>query len=732
MMHLLSPGSASDAEETRPFDTILIVDDEPRLRASFARLLAQPGRTLLEADSVAAGRRVLETHAVDLALLDIGLPDASGLELLRWISTTRPDTSVMMVSGNAQIDSAIRALRLGAIEFVRKETDIESLSTKVAAALERRRLQREHRRLGDRLAQSERLHRFLVDHSPDIVYALDPAGRIAFINARAESLLGFTRAELQGQPFSTIVDPQDRALAARILEAPAEAGGLANFELRFIGRAAAPDEGAPRSVFMMVSSISIQGEPTETHGGPVFLGSYGVARDITERKRLEEVMSFHALHDQLTGLPNRRLFKDHFELALAQGARRGERVAVMFIDLDRFKLVNDTYGHLEGDELLRHCAQRIRDCVRAGDTVSRQGGDEFTVLLPGLKERADAMLIADKIAGELRRPFQVGGRDFFATASIGIAIFPEDGDSAEQLLRNADTAMYEVKGQGKNAARLFSTDMRALRLPRLELERDLRRALPGHEFVLHFQPQFSLRLGRMIGAEALIRWQHPQHGLMQPGAFIELAEETGLMSPISDWVIEEACRQLATWHSGGHHDLRVAVNLSPHEFSKPDVVDRVSAAVARYGLPRDVLEIEITENVLLQDVPGVIDKLSELRRRGIRISIDDFGTRYSSLNYLRSFPINTIKIDQCFIRDIDSEDAVSPIITAIVGIAKGFNLDLVAEGVETDLQRRVLARLGCEEMQGYLFARPTAAPDEALVNEWQRVMGSRAEPSRPD
>jgi diguanylate cyclase (GGDEF)-like protein len=719
MNHLLSSVSPSAADDVRSLDTILIVDDEPRLRSSFSRLLAQPGRQILEAGSVAAGNRLLETESVDVALLDIGLPDASGLDLLRWISRHRPETSVIMVSGNAHIDSAIRALRYGAVEFVRKEVEIDFLSAKVADALSRRRMQREHRRMSDRLAQSERLHRFLVDNSPDVVYALDAEGRFAFINARAESLLGFTRDELHGEPFSAIVDPQDQHLAAQIMASPKDrANEISHVELRMACREA--DPGAPRRpVFMMVSAIGIHGETTDPADTPVFLGSYGVARDITERKRLEEVMSFHALHDQLTGLPNRRLFKDHLELALAQSARRGERVGVMFLDLDRFKLVNDTYGHLEGDELLRNCAQRIRDCVRAGDTVSRQGGDEFTVLLPGLKGASDALVIADKIAAELRRPFLVGGREFFTTASVGIAVHPDDGDTAETLLRNADTAMYDVKARGKNAARIFSAEMRAARLPRLELERDLRRALPNGEFVLHFQPQFSLRQGRMIGAEALIRWQHPQHGLMQPGTFIDLAEDAGLMGPISDWVIEEACRQLSVWHAGGHRELRVAVNLSPHEFSKPDLVARVAAVVARYGLPRDVLEIEITENVLLQDVPDVVDKLKELRARGIRISIDDFGTRYSSLNYLRSFPINTIKIDQSFIRDIESDESVSPIITAIVGIAKGFNLDLVAEGVENDTQRRVLERLGCDEMQGYLFARPTAEPNLEAATDWQ-------------
>ena len=715
-------GSSASAEASAP-ERILIVDDEERLRTSMRRLLDRPDRVFIEAGSVAAGVQALETNEIDLALLDIGLPDASGLDLLRWISQHRPDTSVIVVSGDVHIDSAIRALRDGAVEFVRKGEDSNFLLARVADALARRKLQREHRRMAERLAQSERLHRFLVENSPDVIYALDADGRFTFLNTRAEAMLGVKREEMYGRTFSSVVDEADHRLAVQISTSPqGDASGTTTVELRLMCRGREPGATGSQSVVMMVSAIALHDE-ADGGGAPVFAGSYGVARDITERKRIEEIISFHAFHDQLTGLPNRRLFKDHLELALVQAARRQDRVAVMFIDLDRFKLVNDTYGHLEGDELLRQCAQRIRDCVRAGDTVARQGGDEFTVLLPGLNTATDAMAIADKISAELRRPFQVAGRDFFATASIGIAVSPEDGDASEQLLHNADTAMYEVKAKGKNAARAFSADMRTGFLPRLELERDLRRALPNDEFVLHFQPQYSLRLGRVVGAEALIRWRHPQHGLMNPGAFMELAEETGLMGAISAWVMEEACRQLSLWHAAGSTDLRVAVNVSPHEFSRPDLVQRVSEIVERHGLPREALEIEITENVLLQDVPGVIDKLRLLRQRGIRIAIDDFGTRYSSLNYLRSFPINTIKIDQSFIRDIEGDDSISPIIVAIVGIARGFNLDLVAEGVENDMQRRVLARLGCDEMQGFLFARPTPAIDMDANRRWEHAAG---------
>lgn len=715
MNHLVPPDRLAHlraAGEADARQRILIVDDEPRMRSSLKRILVRPDRDIIETDSGAAAKRALAEAPMSLVLMDIGLPDVSGLDMLRWVSQRHPDTPVIMVSGDARIESAIRALRYGAVEFLRKPDELDALAVKVDAAIERRRLQNEHRLMTAQLAQSERLHRFLVDNSPDIVYALDEHGRFTYVNPRAESMLGYSREDLIGQPFTVIVHELDRSTAREITCRPAgDARALANVELR-LSRRREPQVTMPRPfVVTMVSAVAIYGDddPGAPAGAQRFLGSYGVARDITERKRVEEMITFQALHDQLTGLPNRRLFKDHLELALAQAARRGEKVGVMFIDLDRFKLVNDTYGHFEGDELLKSLAQRLRGCVRAGDTVARQGGDEFTVLLPDLTQAEDALVIAAKIFAELQRPFHVGGREFIATASIGIAVYPDDGEGAELLLRNADIAMYAVKTSGKNGSRLFTAEMKDGHLPRLELERDLRDAIPNGEFRLHFQPQFSLRSGRVIGVEGLIRWQHPVHGLLSPGTFIELAEESGLIGSISDWVVEEACGQLARWHAEGHAGLRMAVNLSPREFGRVDLVDRVASSIARHRLPRDVFEIEITENVLLQDVPGVIDKLKQLRERGVRISIDDFGTRYSSLNYLRRFPINAIKIDQSFVRDIVGGERVSPIIHAIIGIARGFDLELVAEGVETELQRQVLAELGCDEMQGYLFAPPTVA-----------------------
>jgi diguanylate cyclase (GGDEF)-like protein len=397
----------------------------------------------------------------------------------------------------------------------------------------------------------------------------------------------------------------------------------------------------------------------------------------------------------------------------------------MFIDLDRFKMVNDTHGHGAGDELLKSVAQRLRRCMRAVDTLARKGGDEFTVLLPDLSHADDAAIIAEKILDKLKSPFLVAGQELRVTASIGIAVLPRDGESVDTLVKNADIAMYRVKANGKNGFKFFTPDMNVCHYSRINIENELRQAISKSELRLYYQPQISMSSSRIVGMEALIRWQHPVHGLLNPGDFIDLAEEAGLIGAITDWVLVEACRQLSRWIAKGFENLRISINVSPQEFDRDDMVERVCSQVSKYHLPADSLEIEITEKTFLRDATNVINRMRALRDRGIRISIDDFGTCYSSLNYLRLFPISTIKIDQSFIRDLSEEHRVSPIIQAIIGIASGFGLHLLAEGVETNCQMNILHALGCDEMQGYLFSKPvpTAEAERLLCNA---LLGSLA------
>ncbi|GFE59868.1 EAL domain-containing protein [Geobacter sp. AOG2] len=692
---------------------ILLVDDEPRMRSSLRQLLDGEGRDIVECGTGEDALTVLKGQDIALVLLDINLPGISGLDVMEWITDFKTSTRVIMVSADANIDSAIRALRGGAVEFIRKPYDLEEIQRKVDDALQRSRLERSNSLMTKRLELSERMHRFLVENSPDLIYTLDTDGCFIFINGRAESLLGYSRDELIGRKYTSIVHEEDVEIARyAFTERRRDNRATTNVEVRLKCK-----DSHQAELRQIVTVASAMGVYEESGDSPTrrFIGTYGVARDISERKKAEETISFQAMHDHLTHLPNRKLFRDRLELSMNQSKRNGRLVGIMFIDLDRFKLVNDTHGHAEGDELLKNVAHRLRNCVRSGDTLARQGGDEFTVLLPDLHCPEDASIIAEKILDVLKAPFHVRGQEFRATASIGIAVYPNDGDSADVLLKNADIAMYKVKASGKNSYLFFTAEMNACYHERISLENELRQAINGSEFVLYYQPQISIDENRIVGLEALIRWRHPVHGLLNPASFIDLAEESGLICDITDWVLAEACGQMARWRETGLGNLRISVNVSPLEFTHSDFLERIVYNITKFRLPANAVEIEITENLLLHDVPGVIEKMQYLRNHGVRISIDDFGTRYSSLNYLRKFPINTIKIDQAFVRDLAEGTRVSPILHAIIGMARGFGLHLVAEGVETMFQMKTLNELGCDEMQGYLFSKPMPAAELELV-----------------
>ncbi|HJV94005.1 MAG TPA: EAL domain-containing protein, partial [Azonexus sp.] len=528
--------------------------------------------------------------------------------------------------------------------------------------------------------------------------------------------------ELIGQHYSVIVHEDDIEQAHYAFnERRIGERATTNFEVRLKNKQTSVRHFENRMIVAILSSqgiYTLEGEAPQQH----FIGTSGVARDITERKRAEEMIAFQAFHDLLTGLPNRTLFLDRLELSITQATRRQQRLGVMFLDIDRFKLINDTYGHPEGDQLLKEFAQRVRQCLRSGDTLARQGGDEFTVLLPDISCAEDVVTIAKKMLGELKRPFTVAERDFIATISIGIAVFPEDGTTPEELIRNADIAMYQTKSTGKNGYVEFQPSMNTNHVERISLENDLRQAIKqGDQFELHFQPQISLSLGRVIGFEALIRWNHPTQGLISPDAFIPLAEESGMIVAVSNWVLDAGCAQLAELRRKGFGDLKLGINLSPREFERGDLFERVTTPLNSHGIPPEAIEIEITESLLMKDAEAIIAKVRQLRRTGMRISIDDFGTRYSSLNYLRRFSISSLKIDQSFVRDIGNGHGSNSIIHAILGIARSFGLHVLAEGVETEAQKRALLSLGCDEMQGYLFSRPLPAAqlDDFLAQSFQ-------------
>jgi diguanylate cyclase (GGDEF)-like protein len=419
-----------------------------------------------------------------------------------------------------------------------------------------------------------------------------------------------------------------------------------------------------------------------------------------------------AYHDALTGLPNRPLFMDRLIVSLAQANRANHKLAVFFLDLDRFKDINDSLGHSVGDALLKSVAERIRRCVREGDTVARFGGDEFTLLIPKIDHIEDAAKIAQKIIETLKIPFSVYDREHFVTTSIGVSISPSDGLDPETLVRNADTAMYRAKDQGRDNYQLYAPAMNARAAERLALENRLRKAVSQNELVLHFQPLVSTQSGNVIGVEALIRWNHPEQGLLSPFHFISVAEVSGLIVPIGEWVIRTACKQIKVWQKKFNRDLIMAVNLSARQFQQADLIEQIREAVQETGIEPESLELEITESNAMQNAENTIYTLRELKVLGVRISMDDFGTGYSSLNYLKRFPIDTLKLDQTFIRDVNKDPSDAAIVSSVIAMAHNLNLKVVAEGVERKEQLDFLTRQGCDIVQGYYFSKPL--PPESL------------------
>jgi diguanylate cyclase (GGDEF)-like protein len=443
--------------------------------------------------------------------------------------------------------------------------------------------------------------------------------------------------------------------------------------------------------------------------------------DITERKRAEKTIKKLAYYDALTGLPNRALFHDRLNLALAQASRNQQILALIFLDLDRFKTINDTLGHTIGDRLLQEIAKRLIGCLRKSDTISRfgsdeciisrLGGDEFTILLPKIDQLEDAAKIAQRILDTLKPPFHLDGHELHITTSLGIAIYPTDGQDAQTLLKNADAAMYRAKEWGRNSYRFYTSTMNAKALERLVLEAQLRRTVEREEFEVYYQPQVNLKTGQIVGMEALIRWQHPELGLVLPANFIRLAEETGLITSISKWVLKTACAQNKAWQNAGLPPLRVSVNLSTRIFKQENLIETVAHILQETHLHPNYLELELTEDTIMEDAEEAIGVLDQLKKMGVGLSIDDFGKGYSSLSYLKRFPIDTLKIDQSFVRDIPGDADDTTIAKLIIDMAHALELKVVAEGVETEEQRAFLCAQQCDEAQGYLFGRPMPAKE---------------------
>jgi diguanylate cyclase (GGDEF)-like protein/PAS domain S-box-containing protein len=697
---------------------ILAVDDDPRLLASVRELLSLSGYRI---DTASGGREAIEalaTGTYDIALIDIRMPEVDGHQIMDYVAYNELHTDIIVISGEASFETAVDALRHRVHDFLLKPYTPEQLLRRIDITLERRRLKADAALFQEKLGNSEKLHRFLVNTSPDIIYILDGLGHFTFVNQRVEELLGYTREELIGQHYTQLVHEEDLELAEFAFnERRTGRRATQNLELRL-----RPKNQAESPKSFSTSAMSVELSATglysnrDTGDKHHHLGTYGVARDISDRKQAEAVIRYQAYHDLLTGLPNRTLFKDRLSMVIAQARRLGNMIAVMFIDLDRFKIVNDSLGHVIGDRLLRTVGQRIETCLREGDTLARLGGDEFVVLLPQIDHRENAAIVGRKIIETLSPPFAIEQREMYIGASIGISIFPTDGDTDEELIKNADIAMYSVKNDTRGGLAFYSQAMNAQFSQHFDLEVGLRAALNNDELLLHYQPQFDADGNRINGMEALLRWQHPERGLLYPDDFIHLAEEAGLIHHLTEWVLDAALHQMKAWLAAGIAPPRMAINLSALDLKRASMVDDVIHALTRHELPGECLELEITENLIVQDVNVATQGLTALARHGVSIAIDDFGTGYSSLSYLHQLPIHTLKIDRSFVHDIAPDQTGRSVIDAIIAMAHSLDLTVVAEGVETEMQRAWLSQRGCHGMQGYLLSRPATASDiEALL-----------------
>jgi diguanylate cyclase (GGDEF)-like protein/PAS domain S-box-containing protein len=582
----------------------------------------------------------------------------------------------------------------------------------------------------------------LRDHSPALEFLKDESGRLVYCNKTFESV--FSAAALMESSHDAVVATTVDGLVVSWNAGAAEMYGYPAAEM--LGRSisileAAEPGGEPRDIRERIQAgesvvrfdavrlhrdgstvdVAVSVSPIRDASGDL-VGFASIARDMSECKRSEELIIYQTFHDPLTGLANRALLMERLSICLGKARRGNKLLALLYLDLDRFKSVNDGVGHAAGDAVFQEAARRLMACVRDTDTVARVGGDEFVVLLPEIARAEDAGIVASKLLASVAEPFFAGGRRIDLSTSIGVSVYPDDGDDAEILLRSADNAMYRAKERGRNNYQLSTPELSEEAIKRLDLQVGLRQALERQELFLHYQPVLSLTTGRIIELEALVRWQHPEKGLIMPAAFIDVAEKAGMMVPLGQWVLGKAVSQLRIWQARGYTDLRVAINLSPSQFHERNLASTVQQALADSALKPETLEIEITEGVAMEDAEVTVANLMALRNLNVGISIDDFGTGYSSLSYLKKFPVTTLKIDQSFVSDVTTNAADAGIVHAVVAMAHGLNLNVIAEGVETKEQFAYLKDSGCDALQGYWFCRPQPAEaiDVLLAEEKER------------
>ncbi len=645
-------------------------------------------------------QEALAQESWNAVLCDYNLPQFDGLAALKLVRAHDADLPFIIVSGAIGEETAVAAMRSGAQDFVMKQS-LGRLGAVLVRELGEVEIRRAARLASSQLHAKEALLDSIVTTAADGIAVVNAAGHIEFANPALATLTGHAPPELHGLPVKQLLRPAAAAAGAGFWDVLCESTGAIRAEMTNLQMHAHTRSGATIPVEIKVSRMILDDAPKLTV----------VVRDVSERARSEERMWRLAHFDELSGLPNRLRFRQLLEQAIRDANRERKSIAVLFVDLDRFKLINDSVGHDGGDMVLRQVAGRLRQCLRESDLLSRFGGDEFAALLREIDDPEAARASAQRILGAVAQPYDINGETYHLTASIGISIYPGDSPDATALLRNAELAMYRAKDQGKNNFQFHSPQMNARSLEYVVLERSLRRAIELDEFMVHFQPQVELADGRIVGAEALLRWNLPEVGMIPPLKFIPLAEETGLIVPIGRLVLLRACTAAKKWQESGLRDFRVAVNLSPRQFNQSELVTDIINILEDSGLPPEHLELEITESMVMANPESATAILRELRAIGVHLAIDDFGTGYSSLGYLKSFPVHTLKIDRSFIKDIPADPDDVAITQAIIAMGHSLRLEVVAEGVETAEQIEFLRKNGCDYMQGYLIGKPMSSEE---------------------
>lgn len=688
----------------QPIKVLLLVEDnqgDARLLQEMLNQRSLSGTEVSHVTTMTDAESHLGRHAVDIIVLDLGLPDANGVESIRRAHAAAPRIPLVVLTGSDDEALAAQALQEGAQDYLLKgQIEARGLLRSLRYAIERKAMEEAL------FAEKERAQ-VTLKCIGDAVVCTDIAGDITFLNPVAETMTGWSLMEAMGRPMTEVF----RTLSATSTEPTETTAELAILQIRSVHL-------PPSCVLIRRDGLEIPIEDSiaaihDREGQAI--GAVIVFRDVSVARAMAQQITHSAEHDFLTGLPNRMLLNDRIGQAIASALRHSKQVAVLFLDLDGFKHINDSLGHPVGDKLLQSVAKCLVASVRGPDTVSRQGGDEFVVLLPDLQQPEDAAVMAGRILRDVAEPHLVDQQEIHVSTSIGVSVFPDDGADAETLIKNADTAMYQAKENGRQSIQFFKPAMNDRAVERQSIEESLRRALERQEFTLHYQPKINIKTGEITGAEALIRWTHPSRGSIPPAQFIPIAEDCGLIIPIGRWVLRRATEQAQAWVDAGLHPTTMAVNVSAMEFRDDDFVRGLFAILDESRLNPRALELELTESVLMKRVESTAFILQSLRKRGVQVAIDDFGTGYSSLSYLRKFPIDTLKIDQSFVRQIASADGDAAIVSAVIGMARSLKLRVVAEGVETFEELEFLHRQHCEEAQGYYFSRPVPAEQFAKL-----------------